>query len=173
MWINARDLTCQSRTVGRYLGESCCGHRHRMFPVITLFSMLGQIETLNFMMFRHTQTDDYIDHFQDRERSHHRQRRRDPNSDCLVHELMRVPFQGAGSKHASARIFEDGIYGTAGEHACEQRAECSACAMNAKSVERIVITEACFNMRNHQVTEDTRDSADAESGHRRDKACCG
>ena len=163
----------QARPVICYLGKSCHRHRHRMFPVITLFAMLRKIETLDFMMLRHTQTDDYIDEFQNRQRSHDRQRSGNSNSDGLIHELMCVPFQRAGGKHASAGIFEDWIYRAAGEDACEQRAQSSACAVNAESVERVVIAKARFYMRDHQVAEDAGDSANAKSSHRRDKTCCG
>src|SRR6185312_5491899 len=52
VWINARDVTRQSGTVGLYMGKGCCG-RWKL-PIITFFSMLGEIETLNFMMLRHT-----------------------------------------------------------------------------------------------------------------------
>src|SRR4051812_40134430 len=103
-----------------YLRESGC--TRRKFPVITFFSMLGEIEPLNFMMLRHTKTHNDIDDFQNRECSHNRQRSRNPNSDCLVHELMCVPFQRARSKHASAGIFKDGIHCATGEYTCKQRA---------------------------------------------------
>src|SRR4029077_12259048 len=96
-----------------------------------------------------------------------------PNADGLIYELMCVPFQCTGGKHSSAGIFENGIHHAPCEDACEQRADGAARAMNAECVERIVVTEACFHMRNHQVAEHTSDSADAESGHRRDKTCRG
>ena len=87
------DASRQARSVICYLGERCHRNRRRMFPVITLFAVLGEIETLDFMMLRHTQTDDYIDEFKNRERSHYGQRSGDPDSDRLVHELMCVPFR--------------------------------------------------------------------------------
>ena len=97
-----------------------------MLPVITFFAVLRDIKTLDLMVLGHTQTDERIDHFQDRERSHNRQRSSDPNADGLIHELMCVAFQSAGGKHASAGIFENGIHRAAGEHAREQRAECAS-----------------------------------------------
>src|SRR5579864_6024696 len=124
------------------------------------------------MMLRHTKTHECVDDFQDRQRSRNRQRSRDPNSDGLIHELMRVPFQRAGGKHASAGIFEDWIYSTAGKDACEQCAQSSASAMNAEGVERVVIAETRFYVRDHQIAEDARDCTDAESSHRRNKTCC-
>src|ERR1700739_1677997 len=134
-----------------HLGKCRYGNRHRKFPVITLFSMLGEIEALNFMMFRNTQTHDNIDDFQDRKRSRNRQRSRNANANGLVQKLMRVPFQSAGCEYASACIFEDGIHRAAGEDAGKQCAQSSACAVNAEGVERVVISEASFYMRDHQI----------------------
>src|ERR1041385_9269062 len=144
----------------RYLREGCCWRRK--LPVITFFSVLGEIETLNFMVFRHAQPHDHIDGFQNRECSHNSQRSRYANSNGLIHELMCVPFQRAGSKHASPGIFKDRIHRAAGEHASEQRAQSAPCAVNPKGVERVIITKARLDVRDHEITEDASDCANAK-----------
>src|SRR5258708_26514687 len=99
------------------------------------------------MMLRHTQPDERINHFQDGQRSHHRQCSGNPNSNGLIHKLMCVALQRAGGKHASAGIFEDWIYRAAAKDARKQRANVAASAVNAEGVERIVIPKASLYMR--------------------------
>src|SRR5262249_12811180 len=68
---------------------------------------------------------------------------------------------------------EDRIDDLLGEDAGEESADCSAGAMYAERIERVVVTEYSFDLSHHEVAERTGDESDNERRHRADETCRG
>ena len=64
-----------------------------MFPDITFFAVLREVEALNFVIFGNAQADDGVDNFEDHQCPHDGETGRNADSDGLIHELVRVSFQ--------------------------------------------------------------------------------
>ena len=97
--------------------------------------MLGEIETLYFLVFSDAQTDGEVDEFEDHERSNDCQDPRNDHAHTLIEQLAGVSLEQAGGERVSLRVFEDGIDCGRGEYARQKSAQGSPGAMNAKGVE--------------------------------------
>src|ERR1051326_768660 len=65
----------------------------RDFPVVSLFAMLREVESLDLVIGGNAQPDRHVDDLQDHQRAHDRQDPRDRHTHQLVQQLMRIPLQ--------------------------------------------------------------------------------
>src|SRR5439155_22647172 len=68
---------------------------------------------------------------------------------------------------------EDGVNGLRGEDPGKQRADCAACTVDTKCIERVVISEDRLDFRHHQIADQSSDKADEQRGHGTDESCRG
>src|SRR5215472_13200261 len=87
----------------------------RRFPIVSLFSMLREVEALHFFLLGNSQTNGGIDQFQDDEGSHDGEPPGDRYTDKLIEQLAGISFEQAGGHRIALRVLEDRIDGAGGE----------------------------------------------------------
>src|ERR1700678_2029168 len=135
--------------------------------VVTFFSVLRKIQTLDLVIRGNPQPDRLIDN---KEQNRSYDDRNEPRNSCargLVAKLRPVPVEPARWQWlAGSIIAKRGIDGAYRKDAGEKRAQRSAHAMHAKGIQRGVIPELALDNQHHEGAEESGDQATRERGHR-------
>jgi len=65
----------------------------RRLPIVSLFAVLREIQTLRFLLLRNSKADGHVDDLEDDESTYDRKDPGDDNSYQLIQQLMSIPFQ--------------------------------------------------------------------------------
>src|SRR5438270_3798480 len=93
--FNTRYFRMDLQSMLRDLRERRHPRRHWMFPGITLFAVLREVEPLDLMVFRNAQPDQDINELEDHQSADNRQTSSDRDANRLIYELVAVALQSA------------------------------------------------------------------------------
>jgi hypothetical protein len=97
--------------------------------------VLRKIESLRFLFFRHSQTNQFVHNLKQNERSHNSKHPGDCNAHELIQQLMRITLKQAGREHITMRVIENRIDHARSKNTREQRANRPARPVYAECVE--------------------------------------
>src|SRR5215472_7459997 len=126
--------------------------------VITLFSMLRDIQPFHLVFFRNAYSGGYIHDLQNHDGSQERKAPCAEDAHQLVAYLTPVPIQAADR----LSFAKDGIHRGSSAHAGQQRSNRSPRPVDAKRIERVIVTEDGFELRYHQVAKNPRNKTDPQ-----------
>jgi hypothetical protein len=126
------------------------------FEVIGLFAVLRDVQTFDLFRFCHAHASNHIRYFQQNDGSDQSEAPSNQHTDELVAELAPVSVESADW---FARA-EDGIDHLLRENAGQERADSAARAVNAESIQRIIIAEDRFYFRHHPIADQAGDKSD-------------
>src|SRR5271169_622786 len=132
------------------------------FEVIRFFAVLRDVQAFDLLRLTHAHAGNHIRYFQEHNGADERKAPGNQYAYKLVAELSPVTVHSAyGFTRAENRI--DHLLR---EDAGEERADGAARAVNAESIESIIIAEDRFYFRHHVVADQTRDKANRQGRHR-------
>src|SRR5271167_91105 len=137
------------------------------FEVIRFFAVLRDVQAFDLLRLTHAHAGNHIRYFQEHNGADERKAPGNQYAYKLVAELSPVTVHSAyGFTRAENRI--DHLLR---EDAGEERADGAARAVNAESIESIIIAEDRFYFCHHVVADQACDKADCESGHWSHESC--
>lgn len=105
---------------------------------VSFFSVLGEVESLDFVVLRNPKTNRGIENLQDDQRADDRQCRCGSDPDHLIDELLDTAFDEA---------VDLGVAGDCPgrEHSREQRSDGASNSVHPERIERVVVSEAILD----------------------------
>src|SRR5439155_6952486 len=123
--------------------------------IVSFFTVLGDVQSLDLMLLANTQPEKRIDDFQNDQTPDRSQGNGNDDGDQLIEHLRAVPVDKPNREGLPLAIFKDGINGARGEDAREQCPHGAAYTVHTEGVERIVVPQHALYLRNHEVADDS------------------
>ena len=133
--------------------------------VVGLFTVLRDVQSLNFVFFRYAHARQQIYDLQ----QHYRPDKRKSQA-ISAHELIaNLSPVTVKPAHRFARA-KNRIDYLLRKNSREQRSNRSACSVHAEGIKRVIIPEDGLHFRHHPMAASAGDESDYQRGHRRDKS---
>jgi hypothetical protein len=103
---------------------------------VAFFAVQGKVESFDFLLRSNSQTEQHVADLQNDQSADHGKRPCNGGSDELINNLAAMTIHQTERKRISLAVLQTAVHGVGGKDAGKNRAQRSACAVDAKGVQR-------------------------------------